>query len=178
MKLRIILALALAALAAGSLNAQTGTKASAASQNRNGLPDLGSQADSTKAAAAYDSQALRFESRWGSADIIRGANDQVIGAVGWFRDFDVEKLVQSSPQALIAAREFKADNFRGSLVSTIGASVMAIGVAVASNNSNNASTPMLIIAGAGGIAWGLQHLNRSYSALSRALWWYNRDLGR
>jgi hypothetical protein len=53
---------------------------------------------------------------------------------------------------------------------------VAIGIVVASNNSNNASSPILIIAGVGGIGWGLQHINFSYGALSRALWWYNRDL--
>ena len=51
-------------------------------------------------AHGYDAQALRFETHWGSADIIRGANGPVIGTVGWFGDFDVERLVASSPQAV------------------------------------------------------------------------------
>ena len=126
----------------------------------------------------YTTQALRFESSWGSADIIRGAKGEVVGTVGWFRDFDVEKLLQSSPQAAAAAQDFRVSNFRGSVVSTIGASLLALGVIVASNSSNNASSPILIIAGAGGVGWGLQHITASYSALSRALWWYNRDLAR
>lgn len=178
MKFRIVLALVIPALAAATLSAQTSSQSSATSRNQIGSPALATQAQRNDSATVYDSQALRFESRWGSADIIRGAKGEVVGTVGWFRDFDVEKLVQSSPQASAAARDFSVSNFRGSLVTTIGASLVAIGLVVAGNNSNNASTPVLIIAGAGGIGWGLNRLNASYAALSRAMWWYNRDLSR
>jgi hypothetical protein len=122
-----------------------------------------------------DSQALRFETSWGSADIVRGADGPVIGTVGWFRTFDVEKLVESSPHAVAEARVFQTNNFRGSVVTTIGATTAVIGILVAGNNNNNASTPILIIGGAGMIGWGLQHLNIGYAALSKSLWWYNRD---
>ena len=177
MKLNFLLALGFSALAAGSLSAQTDGHSSATNKNQNGSPvTTPSQSTRADSATVYDSQALRFEGRWGSADIIRGAKGEVLGTVGWFRDFDVEKLVQSSPRAVADARDFKVSNFRGSLVTTIGASLVTIGIAVAGNNSNNASTPVLIIAGAGAIGWGLNHLNSSYAALSRALWWYNRDL--
>ena len=129
--------------------------------------------DSTR---TYTRQALRFQSSWGSADIIRGADGPVVGTVGWFRGFDVQKLVESSPRALAEARNFETTNFRGSLVTTIGAATLAIGVVVASNSSNSASSPILIIGGAGAIGWGLQRINTGYAALSKALWWYNRDL--
>ena len=176
MKLRIVLALAISALAAGTLSAQTNSQPSATTRNQNGSPALATQTQRTDSATVYDSQALRFESRWGSADVMRGAKGEVVGTVGWFRDFDVEKLVQSSPQASAAAHDFRVSNFRGSLVTSIGASLVAIGLVVAGNNSNNASTPVLIIAGVGGIGWGVTHINASYAALSKALWWYNRDL--
>ena len=178
MKLRIVLALAVSALAAGSLTAQTTDHSSATNRNQAGAPALSAPAARTDSATAYDSQALRFESSWGSANIMRGAKGEVIGTVGWFRSFDVEKLVQSSPQAAAAAKDFRVSNYRGSLVTSIGASLVAAGLIIAGNNSNNASTPVLIIAGAGGIGWGLTHINASYAALSRALWWYNRDVSR
>jgi hypothetical protein len=125
---------------------------------------------------AYESQALRFESSWGNADIIRGANGEVLGTVGWFRGLDVSELVKSSPRALTEARKFETRNFRGSLVTAIGATTLGIGILVAGNNANNASTPILIIGGAGAIGWGLQQINAGYAALSKAFWWYNRDL--
>jgi hypothetical protein len=127
---------------------------------------------------SYAAQALRFETHWGSADIIRGADGPVIGTVGWFRSFDVEKLVASSPQAVTEARAFETNNFRGSLVGGLGALTLAIGTVVTANSSNNAASPILIIAGAGAMVWGAQHLNAGYSRLSRAFWWYNRDLTR
>jgi len=126
----------------------------------------------------YDSQALRFESRWGSADIKRGTDGASVGTVGWFRGFDVEQLVATSPRAVAEARSFRTDNFRGSLATSAGALTLLTGIAVTSNSSNNAASPVLIILGVGGIAWGAQHLQLGYSALSRAFWWYNRDLSR
>ena len=178
MNLRIMLALGLTALTAGSLAAQTTGRTSATIRDQNGSPTPPAQSTTKDSAQVYDSQALRFESRWGSADIIRGAKGEVIGTVGWFREFDLEKVLQSSPRALTEAHDFRVNNFRGSLVTAVGASLVTVGIVVAANNSNNASTPILIIAGAGGIAWGLQHLNRSYASLSRAIWWYNRDIAR
>lgn len=127
---------------------------------------------------SYDSQALRFESRWGSADIKRGAAGSSIGTVGWFRNFDVEQLVSASPRAVTEARTFRAENFHGSLATGVGALTFLTGVILTSNSSNNAASPILIIVGAGGIAWGAQHLQLGYSALTRAFWWYNRDLTR
>lgn len=132
-------------------------------------------ATATDSTRLFGSQALRFESSWGSANIIRGADGPVVGTVGWFRGFDVEKLVESSPHALAEAKNFQTSNFRGSLVSSIGAATLAIGVIVASNSSNSASSPILIIGGAGAIGWGLHHINTGYAALSKALWWYNLD---
>ena len=132
-------------------------------------------ADSTR---GYDARALRFESSWGNVRLIRGADGPVLATGGWFRDFDLETLLASSPSAVAQARVYQTNNFRGSLVGGIGAVTTVVGVLVAANRSSNASSPVLIIGGVGAMVWGAQHLNESYSALSRALWWYNRDLTR
>ena len=141
-----------------------------------GATPVGAQSrDSTR---GYDGQALRYESHLGRGRIIRGADGPLVGTVGWFSDFDVEKLVASSPSARAEARVYKTNNFRASVVTTIGAAATVIGVAVTANSSNNASSPILIIAGVGAMAWGGQHFKTAYSALSRSLWWYNRDAAR
>jgi hypothetical protein len=188
MKSRIIPALMVSAFSvAVSAGAQPNTHATAqaATPVKETPSSSNSRAPATSRAEAsadstrnYDSAALRFESRWGSADIKRGADGRVVGTVGWFRDFDVEQLVASSPRAVTEARNFKAENFHGSLAGGVGALTFVTGLVVASNSSNNAASPILIIAGAGGIAWGAQHLQLGYSALTRAFWWYNRDLSR
>lgn len=131
--------------------------------------------DSTR---GYDGQALRYESYWGSAAIIRGPDGPVVGTAGWFRSFDVEKLVAISPQAKAEARVYNTNNFRGSLVASIGAAATLIGVAVTANSSNNASSPILIIGGVGALALSAQHFKMAYSALSKSLWFYNRELAR
>lgn len=121
-------------------------------------------------------RALRFESSWGNVRLIRGADGPVLATGGWFRDFNLETLLASSPSAVAEARVYQTNNFRGSLVGGIGALTTIVGVVVAANRSSNASSPVLVIGGVGAMVWGAQHLNKSYSALSRALWWYNRDL--
>ena len=182
MKSRILWALfAGASLFGVSARAQTKdrpaapTSPAASSGTAVGSSRVTTQSDSLRAAS---DRTLRYESNWGSADIIRGADGPVVGTVGWFRDFDVQKLVESSPRAVVEAKNFQSNNFRGSLVSTIGAATMAIGIVVAGNNANNASSPILIIGGVGAIGWGLQHINNGYAALSKALWWYNHDQTR
>ena len=135
-------------------------------------------AQSSDSTHGYDGQALRFESYWGSVRVIRGAEGPVVANIGWFRSYDVEKLVAASPPARAEARIYKTNNFRGSVVTSLGATAAAIGIVVVANSSNNASSPILIIGGVGAMAWGAQHFHAAYSALSRSLWWYNRDLAR
>jgi hypothetical protein len=133
------------------------------------------RSDSTR---GYEAQALRYESSWGNARIIRGADGPLVGTAGWFRGFDVEKLVASSAPARAEARAYKTNTFRGSVIGSIGAAATAVGIVVTANGSSNASSPILIIGGVGAMLWGAQHLNIAFSALSRSLWWYNRDLAR
>ena len=135
-------------------------------------------AQSRDSSNGYDGQALRYESSWGNASIIRGADGPLVGTAGWFRGFDVEKLVASSPPARAEARVYKSHNFRASILESIGALTTVVGVVVTANGSSNASSPMLIIAGVGAMAWGAQHFHIASSALSRSLWWYNRDVAR
>ena len=179
MKTRLLWALTIGAgLIAGSAGAGAQVKETAetatgpsAQHSGPGIPERA--ADSTH---SYDARALRFESNWGNVRIIRGANGAMLGTAGWFRDFDLEKLLASSPPAVAEARVYQTNNFRGSLVGGIGAATTVVGLLATANSSNNASSPVLIIGGVGAMVWGAQHLNASYSALSRALWWYNRDL--
>jgi hypothetical protein len=135
-------------------------------------------AAATDSARSYDARALRFESSWGNVRIIRGADGELVATSGWFRNIELEKLVAASPTAVSQARLYEKNNFRGTLVGTVGAVTSVVGLVLTTNSSNGASSPALIIGGVGAMVWGVQHVNMSYSALSRALWWYNRDLPR
>ena len=147
--------------------------ASASTRSTNVVAPSASVPDSSR---DYDAQALRFETSWGNVSILRGASNSVVGTAGWFRDPELAKLLASSPRALTEARAYETNNFRGSLVGSVGALATLVGIVVTANGSNDASSPMLIIGGVSSMVWGAQHLSISYSALSRALWWYNRDL--
>jgi hypothetical protein len=181
MKSRIIRALLIGASAsAATAGAQTAVHTAPPVANSESVAAASSARGATRSdsSRSYDAQALRYESRWGSAVIIRGATGSVVGTAGLFRDLDVPQLVASSPQAAIEARAFRRNNVRGSLVGGLGATTVLVGAIMTSNSSNNAGTPVLMVAGAIATAWGVQHLNIGYAALSRALWWYNRDLTR
>src|SRR5437773_9104110 len=137
MKSRIFVALSIGALTIGA-TAGAQTKSHAAPPAA--TPELPTSVLEAAAPArtpsprdssrSYDAQALRFESRWGSVDIIRGAGGSVVGTVGWFRGFDVEKLVESSPHAVTEARVFQKNSFRGSLVGGFGAATLGIGIII------------------------------------------------
>jgi hypothetical protein len=179
----------LALIAGASIlsGAQTSADAQTAGENTRAVPGAGTSnvpnipepvTAPTDSARNYDARALRFESSLGNVRIIRGADGQLVGKGGWFRDIELEKLVASSPNALAQARLYERNNFRGSLVGTVGAVTSVVGLVLTTNSSNSAASPALIIGGVGAMVWGVQHVNMSYSALSRALWWYNRDLPR
>jgi hypothetical protein len=163
-----------AAVAGAQVKTKEGTGSGPAAANA-GASAPARQMDSTR---TYGTAALRFETNWGNVSILRGADGPVVGALGWFRDFDLAQLLASSPSAVADARVFQANNFRGSVVGAVGATTALIGVLVAANSSNNAASPVLVIGGVGAMVWGAEHLSMSYSALSRALWFYNRDLKR
>ena len=174
------------ALTLGVALLSSGAKAGAQSKNK-GEAVSGPAATSaavttgeraTDSTRTYVANALRFETNWGNVSLIRGADGPTVGTLGWFRDFDLTQVLASSPSAVADARVFETNNFRGSVAGAIGATTTLIGVVVAANGSNNAASPVLIIGGVGVMVWGAQHLSMSYSALSRALWWYNRDLKR
>jgi hypothetical protein len=164
-------------VAAGQATANTSPRVAADGSNatRSVAAHTPALADSSR---SYDAQALRFETNWGNVKIIRGIDGPVIGTSGWFRDFDLEKLLARSPAAVTEVHAYNTANSRGSFVGVAGAVTTAVGIAVMANGSNNAASPILVIGGVSAMVWGAQHLSKSYSALSRALWWYNRDLTR
>ncbi|MDQ3673592.1 MAG: hypothetical protein M3365_04375 [Gemmatimonadota bacterium] len=140
--------------------------------------DAASNVSAPTSRSIYDSRALRLESDWGRLRILQGADGLVVGTAGVFRRANAEKIVAGSARAETEARLFQASHRRGALAGAVGAVTLVVGVVASSSNSNNAATPVLIIAGAGAMAWGAGQLNSAYSSLSRAIWWYNRDIAR
>ncbi len=124
----------------------------------------------------YEARALRLESSWGNFRIVRGALGHVEGTAGVLRAPDVEKLVAGSRRAETEARVFRANHRPGSIGITLGAVTFVAGAVAATSSVGSAATPMLMVVGIGGMVWGVKKLNTAYTSLSRAVWWYNRDL--
>ena len=125
---------------------------------------------------SYDVQALRLESHWGQYHILRGADGAVVGKAGVFRTADVEKIVAGSARAETEAKLFRVSHRSGAIATTLGALTFVGGLIASTNSSNSAATPIIMIGGLGGVLWGMRRFDSAYSSLSRAVWWYNRDI--
>jgi hypothetical protein len=86
--------------------------------------------------------------------------------------------VATSPVAASEARIYKINYRQGMIIGVIGSTAFLSGIVLSNKSANNASTPILIVAGGLATFWGGQHLNKAFTALSRSIWWYNRDLAR
>ena len=128
------------------------------------------------AAHSYDTNALRVESRFGDFRIVRGVDGVVVGRLGTFSRLDLTKVVAPSENALTEAREFNRNYGPGTLASAIGAIALRVSLAVASNNDASWGLISAEVAGSGLLLYGGIRLNRAFNALSRSIWWYNRDL--
>lgn len=133
------------------------------------------QADTT---GGYDANALRVESHFGDLRIVRGVNGPAVASVGTFRTVNLVKLVAPSENAVKEAREFERNQRPGSIASLLGVIVVGTSVAVSTRNDPSWGLVSAEVAGAGLLFYGGIRLNRAYNALSRSIWWYNRDLRR
>lgn len=132
---------------------------------------------STPDSSQYDRRALRFESHRGTVRVLQGNDDIVVGRTQWFRRFDLASIVSSSDRALSEAQEFNRNRTPGMWALSLGIlAVAAEGILVRANGNPSLVTSGLGIGGLVLIVSGAERLDRASEALSRSLWWYNRDL--
>ena len=128
-------------------------------------------------AGTYDDNAFRVEGQRGDFRIVRGTEGTLVGKIGVFRGIDVTRLVASSEKATIEAKRFVRDYKPGVLLLSLGIATLGAGIGVSEiQNVNRAITTGLMLAGTGLIVYGAGRLENAYNALSRSIWWYNRDL--
>lgn len=129
--------------------------------------------------ATYDENALRVDQHGGTISIVRGSSETVVLKVGAFRAADVAGIVRPSANAVMQAKIFEHDYRPGTWMVSVG--IATLGLAVGSHqiaDLNRAIPTGLTIAGASLITYGGWRLGNAYRALSRSVWWYNRDLKR
>ncbi len=131
----------------------------------------------------YDTQALRVETRPGDWVLLRGRDGEVVGKIAAFRGaLDLPAVFAASPEAVREAREFTQSYNRGGVLLGVGIAAFGIGRGIGgiedidpaiSISATAASTVGVFLA-----AYGIKYLYKAYSALGKAVWWYNRELTR
>ena len=129
--------------------------------------------------SSYDENALRIESRLGDLQIVRGISGTVVARAGFFRGPRVASLVSSSEHALAEARVFERNYNPGTYM--VAAGIALLGAAIGAGripDLNNGIPSGLLASSVLLIGFGGSKLESAYRGLSKAIWWYNRDLKR
>lgn len=129
--------------------------------------------------SSYDQNALRVESHRGDLQIVRGIHGTVVARSGVFRGPRVADLVSQSEKALEEAKVFERDYRPGQCIAAVGLAMLGVALGASRTSDFNVVIPTgLTTASIVLIAYGGTKLHRANQALSRAIWWYNRDLKR
>lgn len=129
--------------------------------------------------SSYDENALRVESRLGDLQIVRGIQGTVVARAGVFHGPSVANLVSQSEKALAEARVFERDYEPGQSAIALGIATLGAAIGVSRIQDINAAIPSALTAASFLlIAYGGSKLESAYRALSRSIWFYNRDLKR
>ena len=155
---------------AGAQASSQSTVANTASAN---LPVAAVTSDTV---SYYDANALRVESRGQELRIFRGINGPMIAQTGVFRSFDLTTIVAPSENAIREAREFNRNYGAGMSATVAGGVILGVAFLFDLNSDPNGWIAAGELGGAGVALYGARRLNLSYSALSKSIWWYNRDL--
>lgn len=129
--------------------------------------------------SSYDQNALRVESRLGDLQIVRGIQGTVVAQAGLFRGPKVASLVGQSEQALAEAKVFERNYEPGQAFAALGIATLGAAIGASRIPDVNAAIPSALTAASFlFIAYGGSKLERAYRALSRSIWFYNRELKR
>jgi len=126
----------------------------------------------------YEESALRLDGGLGGLRIFRGVSDSLVLAIGTVRRVDVAALVASSPKAVSEAKVFEGNYRQGVWTAAAGLAVWAAAFGIGHIGTNQpvpfgitATTVVLV-------TYGARRIDTAKRALSKAIWWYNRDLKR
>ncbi|MFL5595362.1 MAG: hypothetical protein ACJ785_12235 [Gemmatimonadaceae bacterium] len=129
-------------------------------------------------ARTYDKDALRVESVLGGIRILRGVSDSIVLTVGIVRPAKVSQILSASPNAVVQARLFESNYRWGVWTAALGVAVWG-GVFAINHIGTNQPMPVPItIMSLVLVTYGAMRADTAKRALSKAIWWYNRDLSR
>lgn len=129
--------------------------------------------------SGYDENALRVVSHQGNMRILRGIDGTVVASSGVLHGPRLAHLVSQSENAVAEARIFERDYDPGQ--SLLGAGIALLGVAIGASRITDINPVIqvgLYATAFASLGYGGRKLHSAYEALSKAIWWYNRDLKR
>ena len=129
--------------------------------------------------SGYDENALRVESRQGNLQILRGINGTVVARAGIFHPPRLANLVTQSDSALAEAKIFERYYQPGQWMAALGIATLGATIGASRITDINPVIQVTLYAtGFAALGYGGSRLHSAYGALSKAIWWYNRDLKR
>ena len=134
-----------------------------------------------QAACNYDECALRLEPAWFGEKLVRGQAGTKVGLVGGFGGPRLGHIVQQPDSARLYIQTYDRDYTPGALTATLGAAAATVAwlVAGANEGTDERRNWTIVALVATGVTWhGARRVERARRALSRGIWWYNRDLPR
>ena len=131
----------------------------------------------TAQGGSYDENALRIDKNQGTITIVRGVSETVVVRIGTVRSVDVARIVSPSANAVAEAKKFEHDYRPGTWIASLGIATLGAAIGSARIADLNLAIPTgLTITGVGLITYGGNRMGNALRALSRSIWWYNRDL--
>ena len=127
----------------------------------------------------YDECALRLE----GARVVSGISGLQVSRVGMFGARGLDSLMRRSDSATVYARRFSTRQGRATVLGLVSAAaafgyITAVGHAVEWGDSRAVSPEVYGVASIAFALIGAFEQSRARTALSRALWWHNRELQR
>ena len=138
--------------------------------------NMTSSVEITAQARTYDDDALRVEATFSGVRVLRGIGDSVVLSLGVVRPVQLSRLVERSANAVAQAKIFESNYRQGIWTAALGLVIWPVLYAI---NHIGANYPVPLINTIICIAlviYGAQRLDTARRALSKAVWWYNRDL--
>jgi len=126
----------------------------------------------------YDEDALRLDSGFGGLRIVRGVADSLVLTVGIVRFVDAARLVAASPNAVAQAKVFESNYRQGVWTAVLGAAIWPAVFGIGHIGTNQPVPVGITVTSLALVTYGAIRVETAKRALSKAVWWYNRDLKR
>ena len=133
-------------------------------------------ADISAQERTYDTDALRLDTGFDGLKILRGQSDSLVLSIGVVKPVDVSRLLAESPNAVAQAKIFEANYRQGIWTALLGVAIWPTIYGINHIGTNQPVPLAVTIVSVALVGYGATRIDTAKRALSKAIWWYNRDL--